>query len=48
VSYWLHPLKGRQLREKGNYKDGKKDGRWVGYNLGHKETGTFKNGVKVE
>jgi antitoxin component YwqK of YwqJK toxin-antitoxin module len=41
-----------QLRIKGIYKDGKEDGPWVSYNedgtVNKKNTGTFKNGVKVK
>ena len=41
-----------QLMEKGHYKDGKKDGPWVSYHadgtVDEKDTGTYKNGVKVD
>jgi len=47
------PLLNGQLMYKGNYKDGKPDGPWVGYK--YKDgavwdyfTGTFKDGKKVE
>jgi antitoxin component YwqK of YwqJK toxin-antitoxin module len=37
---------------KGTYKDGKKNGSWVGYNndgtVVEEETGTFKDGKKVK
>jgi hypothetical protein len=41
-----------QVSEKGTYKDGKKDGPWISYNedrtVDEKNSGTFKDGVKVE
>jgi len=40
-----------QLRSKGTYKDGKKDGPWVAYYPDNavydRGTGTFKNGKRV-
>ena len=41
-----------QLSGKGNAKNGKQDGPWAAYNedgtVNHKETGTYKDGVKVK
>ena len=41
-----------ELTSKGTYKDGKKTGSWVGYNkegtVVEEETGTFKDGVKID
>ena len=48
VSYWENG----QLEMKGDYKNGKTEGPWVGYNedgtVNKGNTGTYKNGVKVD
>jgi hypothetical protein len=48
VSYWDNG----QLWSKGTYKDGMKVGPWVGFlqdgTVNEKDTGTFKDGVKVK
>ena len=49
---WVGYYYDGQLMEKGHYKDGKKDGPWVSYHadgtVDEKDTGTYKNGVKVD
>ena len=48
---WSWDVKASQLESEGSYKDGKREGPHVGYTkdgtvIG-KETGTFKDGVKI-
>ena len=49
---WVGYYYNGQLMDKGHYKDGKKDGPWVSYHgdgtVDEKDTGTYKNGVKVD
>ena len=49
---WVGYYYDGQLMDKGHYKNGKKDGPWVSYRkdgtVDEKDTGTYKNGVKVD
>ncbi len=48
---WVYYRSTGQLWQKGNYKNGEREGAWVVYHeygtVNNKETGTFKNGLKI-
>ena len=52
VGPWVRHHENGQLAFKGIYKNGQRDGPWVSYKMNgtvnQKETGTFKDGIKVE
>jgi antitoxin component YwqK of YwqJK toxin-antitoxin module len=51
LSYWVSYWKSGQLWNKGDYKNGKKEGSWVSYyndgSIWKQFSGTFKNGKKI-
>ena len=49
---WVGYYYDGQLMDNGHYKDGNKDGPWVSYHVDgavdEKDTGTYKDGVKID